>query len=289
MQIEWKVKANQSPYLFLQRAEWTGLCISRAKVLPGKLPEQFDDFHKINIAVAGSISTERISANGRHCVIKSHSGNLCVTAARQPVQAYWDEPLDNLLLRLEPGFLQNIALENRFSGNFEIIDSYQNEDLLIGNIGLALLTEAGAESPASRLYADSLIQTLALHFLKNYTTANFIEENRHGGLSGYKLRQVEEFISENLEKDLTLAEIAVVAGLSRFHFARTFRKTTGLTPQQYLMRKRVEKAKQLLAKRDLPIVEIGFRTGFKNQSHFTTFFRKVTKLTPKNWRESKLA
>jgi len=55
------------------------------------------------------------------------------------------------------------------------------------------------------------------------------------------------------------------------------------------MQQRIERAKQLLAKDDLPIVEISLRTGFKNQSHFTTLFRKFTKLTPKTWRELKLA
>ena len=125
--------------------------------------------------------------------------------------------------------------------------------------------------------------------LKNYSTANLKPENAHGGLSGYRLRRVTEYINANLEEDLSLAEIAAVAELSRFHFARAFRKTTGLTPQHYVMQQRIERAKELLAKDDLPLVEISLRSGFKNQSHFTALFRKFTKLTPKTWRELKLA
>jgi len=128
-----------------------------------------------------------------------------------------------------------------------------------------------------------------LHLLKNYSTANLKQENTHGGLSGYRLRRVKEFINANLEEDLSLAEIAAASDLSQYHFARAFRTSTGLTPQQYLMRQRVERAKELLANDNLPIVEISLRTGFKNQSHFTTLFRKFTKLTPKTWRELKLA
>jgi AraC family transcriptional regulator len=152
-----------------------------------------------------------------------------------------------------------------------------------------LLAEARSETPAGKLYVDSLIQTLTLHLLKNYSTAAPAPENPQGGLSGYKLRRVQEFIDAHLEQDLSLAEIARVSDLSQYHFARAFRKSTGLTPQQYLMQQRIERAKQLLAKEDLPIVEISLRTGFKNQSHFTTLFRKFTKFTPKNWRELKLA
>ena len=62
-----------------------------------------------------------------------------------------------------------------------------------------------------------------------------------------------------------------------------------MTPQQYVMQQRIEKAKDLLAQHSLPIVEISLRTGFKNQSHFTTLFRKFTNFTPKTWRELKLA
>ena len=187
------------------------------------------------------------------------------------------------------GMALQTAVENRFSSNFEFEEVYKNQDALIQQIGLTLLEEAHTESPSGRLYADSLIQTLTLHLLKNYTSANSVQETLHGGLSGYKLRRVKEFIDANLEEDLSLAEIAEVADLSQFHFARSFRKTTGQTPQQYLMEQRIERAKQLLSTDELPLVEVSLRTGFKNQSHFTTLFRKFTNLTPKLWRELKLA
>ena len=125
------------------------------------------------------------------------------------------------------------------------------------------------------------------HLIKNYSTADFREKSYSGGLSGSKLRRVTDFINDNLEQDLTLTEIARIAGLSHFHFARAFRKTMGITPQQYITNRRIEKAKELLAKSDLPIVEVGFQSGFKNQSHFTTLFRKFTSFTPRIWREAK--
>ena len=152
-----------------------------------------------------------------------------------------------------------------------------------------MLDEYNDENREGNLYADSLIQTLTLHLLKNYSNAKSITENTNGGLSGYKLNRVKDFINANLEEDLSLADLAAVADLSQFHFARSFRKSTGQTPQQFVTEQRIERAKQLLAKDDLPIVEVGLQTGFKNQSHFTTLFRKYTKFTPKTWRELKLA
>jgi AraC family transcriptional regulator len=290
VEIVWKTNPNQSPYLFRQQTEWAGgVKVHRARVLPGRMLEHNAPCHEINVTLGGQLITEKISAGGRRVTTKGASGNICLTPAGQPVGAHWEKPLDNMGILLDPDFAVRTAIENRFAAKFEFVEIYKNKDLLIQQIGLNLLAEHNAETPSGRLYADSLIQTLILHLLKNYSTANAVQENLNGGLSGYKLRRVNEFIDANLEEDLSLAEIAAVADLSQYHFARAFRKTTGLTPQQYVMQQRIERAKQLLAKDDLPLVEISLRSGFKNQSHFTALFRKFTKLTPKTWRELKLA
>ncbi len=251
--------------------------------------EHTPDFHELNVTIGGTLIVEKNSASGKRVVTKSGAGNICLTPAGQPVGAFWEKPLDTLGILLDPEFVSRTAVENRFTSKFEFVEIYKNKDSLIENIGLTLLAEADSAAPSGKSYTDSLIQTLTLHLLKNYSTAKSVAENTSGGLSGYKLRRVQEFINANLEEDLSLAEIAAVADLSQFHFARAFRTSTGATPQQYLMKQRIERAKELLAENDLPIIEISLRTGFKNQSHFTTLFRKYTKFTPKLWRELKLA
>jgi len=288
MQITWKNNAKE-PYLFRQQAQWNGVRVHRARVLPDKMLEHTALFHEINISISGHLTTKKMSASGKLIVIKGGAGNICLTPAGQPISAIWEKPLDNMGMLLEPEFVIKTAIENRFNSNFEFAEIYKEKDPLMQHIGFALLIESNPETSAGRLYADSLIQTLTLHLLKNYSSANAVQEHLNGGLSGYKLRRVKEFINENLEEDLPLAAIAEVADLSQFHFAHAFRRTTGFTPQQYLMQQHIERAKELLSKDDLPIVEISLRTGFKNQSHFTTLFRKYTKFTPKLWRELKLA
>lgn len=287
MQIEWKSDKG-SPYLFKQFGSWPGVHIHRAHLMPGRMIEHVNPFHEVNVALNGTLVTEKVSAGGKRVVIRGGSGNLCITPAGQPISAYWDKPLENMGFSLDPHFVTRTAAENHFSPNFEFTEIYREQDALIQNIGLTLLAETESNTPSGRLFTDSLIQTLTLHLLANYSTARTAPA-ANGGLSGFRLRRVKEFIAENLEEDLSLTDIASVAELSQYHFARAFRKTVGMTPQQYVMQQRIERAKQLLSNAELPIVEISLRTGFENQSHFTTLFRKFTKLTPKSWRDLKLA
>jgi AraC family transcriptional regulator len=254
--------------------------------MPGRMLEHTNTFHEVNVAISGSLTTEKISASGKCVATKGSSGNLCITPAGQPISAIWSKPLDNMGITLEPDFINRAARENGFADGFEFAEVYKHSDPLIQHLGLTLLAEAESATPSGRLFSDSLIQTLTLHLLTHYGTSKPTKQNVTGGLSGYKLRRVKEFIDANLEDDLSLAEISSIADLSQFHFARAFRKSTGLTPQQFLMQQRIERAKDLLSKNDLPIVEVSLRTGFKNQSHFTSLFRKFTRLTPKVWRES---
>lgn len=289
MHVNWKNSEHETPFLFARKAELTGLRISHWRVFSGEMAEHTDKRHEINMTLAGNLLTERQTASGflRRCY--GTAGNLCVTPAGQPLAASWEDEFECLSMSLEPAAFAQTALNMNFSSSVELIETTKLSDPLIQHIGLALLDEENSVEPTGRLYAESLTQTLMLHLLKNYSTANFAPRESNGKLSGYKLRRVTEFVRENLDEDLSLIEIAEVADLSQFHFARAFRRTTGLTPQQFVTQQRIERAKQLLADGDLPLVEISLRTGFKNQSHFTTLFRKFTRFTPKAWRELKHA
>ncbi|MCB1024413.1 MAG: helix-turn-helix transcriptional regulator [Acidobacteria bacterium] len=284
MDVVWNTHTGQSPILFKRTAAWQGLEILHHDVLSGELLENVQTSHEFNITLAGHLRVEKQGANGRSKVHYSTPGSLCLTPSGQPMKARWNERVENLAILIRPEFIDRIANENHFSTSYEIDSVHGRKDPLIQQIALTLLDEICAGEKTDQLYADTLSQSLIIHLLKNYSTASFTENEVSGGLSGYKLRRVKEFILDNLDRNLSLAEIAETADLSRFHFSREFRKATGMTPQHFLMHERVERAKILLANKDLPIVEVGLRTGFKSQSHFTTLFRKFTKLTPRNWR-----
>jgi AraC family transcriptional regulator len=95
---------------------------------------------------------------------------------------------------------------------------------------------------------------------------------------------VAEYVEANLEASLTISELAEVAGLSEFHFARMFKATTGETPHAFVQRHRIGRACELLAATQLPLAEVALTCGFSSQSHFAEAFRKRTGVTPSAYR-----
>lgn len=288
MKVNWQIKEDQKPILFSRHAEWTGFDIRHLRVVAGELVEQTQPAHEISVTLSGSIITSRQTASGKWRTSRTRgNGEVCLTPASQPFKGAWRGELECLMIMLEPLFVQQTASEQNFSGAVEFVEWYQGRDPIIQHVAMALLAEASTREPIGRMYAESLANTLILHLLKNYTVAGYRQDTAKGGLPGFKLRRAKEFINEHLEEDLTLQQVAEAVGFSQFHFNRAFRRSTGLTPQQYLTQQRINRAKELLSNGDLPLVEVGIQAGFKNQSHFTTLFRKFTALTPKAFREAK--
>ncbi len=277
---------HHSPVIFARQAQWNGMKIEHTRMRRGEITEHWHAEHQIFIPLAGSFLPDAQSATG--CQKGGHRtvGHTVIVPSGQPYSVSWEEELETLSIYLDPSLLVRAAAEWIALNQIELDAACDARDPLIRQIGLALLNEIGSEAPAGRLYVDSLANTLAVHLLRHYSTVGDKIQPVFGGLARHKLRRATEFIAENLESNLTLAEIAETVDLSPYHFARAFKQATGRTPHQYLMEKRIERAKQLLAKTELPIVEVALSVGFKNQSHFTTIFRKLTAMTPKAYRDA---
>jgi AraC-like DNA-binding protein len=110
------------------------------------------------------------------------------------------------------------------------------------------------------------------------------EDQVTGGLPWSRLRRVVSYVQENLAGELRLAELGALVHMSPFHFARLFRKSTGVAPRQFVIRRRIEAAQALLAGQQSPIGEVALAVGFRSQSHFTNSFRRVTGVTPSRFR-----
>jgi AraC family transcriptional regulator len=270
--------------LFKKITEWEGVRIGHFRVPPGEMPERVNRSNHVFVPLAGSLTIESKTGNGALLRRRRTVGDISVTPVGTRYSACWETELDEVSISLTEDFITRATIDFTASRSARLVLACGPQDALVRSIAQQLANEVDEGLPAGRLYAESLVNTLAVHLLRHYSTDSLIPDLQFGGLAAHKLRRVTEFIEENLERDLTLTEIAEAIDLSQYHFARAFKQTTGQTPIQFLMQRRVEAAKQLLIERDWPIAEIALRTGFKNQSHFTTLFRKSTTLTPRAYR-----
>ena len=136
------------------------------------------------------------------------------------------------------------------------------------------------------LLAESFANVLAVHLIRYITGAARLKSAADGVLPRHKVRRVIEYIMENLENNPTLEQMAEVAHLSPYHFARQFKAATGLAPHRFVITRRIERAQHLLRTNGgLGLAEVAFRSGFANQSHFCLHFKRIAGVTPRRFRE----
>lgn len=287
--IESNYKRHDAQYIFGRTLSWPGVKVGHFRMHPGEATNKYLNLHNIYIPLAGSFETSMVMAGGHIAHRKRTVGQASIVPVGKQYSAFWTEELEDLGIQLDPDFVAQRARELVQTDRIDLINDCDIGDPLVHQIGRSLAAEVDSGAPGGSIYAESLVNTLVAHMLRHYSSAGERFQHHLGGLPKHKLRRVTEFIEENLEHDLTLAEIAEIADLSPFHFARAFKQATGSTPIQFLTRRRIDLAKRLLVESELPIVEIGLRAGFKNQSHFTTLFRKITAMTPKAYRNENLS
>lgn len=271
-----------APLLSSQNAGWDGIVLEHHSQPAQETPEQDLVKHSISIYLGRTAKYER-RANGRVVKERLHYGDIIINGYQK---TRWHNDGEYLLLHLEPSLVSHAAADLLNTDRIEIVQQFKTRDPLIQHLGLALKSELESDGMGSRVYAESLFNTLCLHLVRHYSTSGQNVLTHSESLPKNKLRYAIDYINDNLEKDLTLAEIATSVGMSPYHFARAFKQATGLPPHQYLIKRRIEKAKTLLTQTDLAIAEIAYRVGFASQSHFTTLFRKHTTTTPKAYRDS---
>lgn len=161
------------------------------------------------------------------------------------------------------------------------------EDVIGIASSLVNLAHANRDHRAVPMLIESLEQALCVSVACTLAkAAGAAVKPLRNGLSGERRRRCLDFIEANLDKPLTLADIANAAAMSPYHFARSFRAAMGVTPVRYVWERRIALARQLLRNPGMPIAEVAMACGFSGQSHFTTAFRQATGLTPAAFRKT---
>jgi AraC family transcriptional regulator len=215
-------------------------------------------------------------------------GGLALVPAGQPSAWQWrgTAPLshDAVHIYLEPARLGDVAETGAVSG--ELAGVFGAYDPKLAMLGGAFLDELTERRVGEQLYVDALTTMLAVHLLRQYALERTPpREAPRGTLAATELQRLTEYVEAMLAQQLSLAELAALVHLSPHHFARVFKRSTGQSPHQYVLARRVERARQLLLNGTLPVAEIATLVGFADQSHLSAHLRRQLGVTPRQLRE----
>ena len=149
----------------------------------------------------------------------------------------------------------------------------------------AVHAEMVAGFPNGRLFLDSVEQAIAVALINGHAVGHRPVQIHRGGLGSARLRKIKELVDANMDDDLSLDEMAQSVELSTAHFARMFRKSTGETPHQFVLRQKIERAKAMLRDRATRVLDVAVACGFKTQQHFAQVFREVCGASPTEYRQ----
>lgn len=223
--------------------------------------------------------------------LRGHTLNLFNKECRQNwqwrISDHTESPVVTNLI-IDSDLLHKTAYETLgiSSKDIELTTKLGFEDSLVSELCLALKAEAENRTPFGKIYGETAAQLLAVHLLKNYCTIRGSVSDRCYGLPRRQLSAVLEYIDGCLQQDISLETMAGLCGMSAYHFTRQFKLSMGMPPHQYVIRRRMERGRELLKHTQMTILNIALQVGYQSQSHFSSIFRRFYGVTPGEYRRN---
>jgi AraC family transcriptional regulator len=263
---------------------WEGIQLSHANLEPlfeysGVAPS---DSHQLVLTSQGHTHVEMQIDDGSFHSVYATPGALQLLPIHYGVSSRWDLPCAITGIRLMPQIGAHFE-DSTFKGdpdNFQLLPTQNFFDPLLRHLVMELRSEVQSPHPLGNLFAESVAHLLMLHLLRRYSTAVIISKSRRTLLSLIQQRTIETYIDDHLAETITLDALARAIHVSVPHFERMFRAAYHRPPYQYVLERRIERAKSLLKDRTLSIYEVARLCGFANQSHFTRHFTRLVNISP---------
>jgi len=239
------------------------------------------DHHVVIMHCAGGGEIVQRRGGEGHLVDVS-PGSVMILPAQ--TESYWSfaAPLKKLKIRVPQEFLTDASIAiGSGPRNVALRNVFHTRDPLIQRLGAVLLAELERpDHPAQRLIAEGASCALAAHLVRSYDISATDHQTPRSKLAPKALSAVFDYVEHNLCGGVSLSDLARVAGISRFHFARMFKVSVGVSPIAFVERSRIERAKELIRSNDQSLAEVALAVGFSDQSHFTRRFRVHANCTP---------
>ena len=238
-----------------------------------------DDRHVLCLHLGAPVPVTYRAGNHERKGVRLH-GQFCVVPSRLSTRWTMSRPARSLLLRLNPSLLRQTAEIMGLGANAALAPAIHVRDPQVERIGWMMQAEEHDAYPGGRLFADTLATALASRLLTLQTRSGVPTASARGALPAWRLRQVTEYIEENLDADLTLAELARVAGFSLSHFKPLFRQAMGMPVHRFVLERRVERARLMLLEGGSRVTDVALATGFAHPSHLARCMRRLLGVTP---------
>ncbi|MGD1900715.1 MAG: helix-turn-helix domain-containing protein [Geitlerinemataceae cyanobacterium] len=214
------------------------------------------------------------------------NGDMLLTPANLPLFVRWEGEENCLQVQIRETFLKRIAEETlgKNGDRLTLVPTFQSRNPQLESIANLLVAEMQQHQSTEALYLDSLANVLAVQLLRHHGTTSAPLPSYDGGLPPKQLARVLDYVEASLAEDIKLADLAGLLNMSPFHFGRMFKQSLGISPHQYVIQQRLDRAKLLLKHSDRTIIDIAFECGFNSHSHLSKQFRKATGTTPTAFR-----
>ena len=281
-----KLLENPSPVISSQDLGWESVIVEEFQQPPGMCEPDSWQEHTIALCLAHKPLRIWQAIGDRSYSGIYTKGDISITPADilNSYQAYGDDHY--ILIKIPPQLIKQVATEtvNSDPDCIELVTEFRARNHQIEQLAMMLRTELHqGKNGMGQLYIETLTNALIVNLLRDYAGKPQIP-TYEGGLSDRQLLCVTDYINDCLTQTIKVQDLAELLGISRFHFSRLFKQTTGISPHQYVMQQRIELAKQLL-KQDVSIADIALDCGFNSHSHLGKYFRQMTGMTPKAYRQ----
>ncbi|MDE1146699.1 MAG: AraC family transcriptional regulator [Azospirillaceae bacterium] len=270
-----------APLCSTRDRDWAGVTMDVYGSLPGyslRMPAY--DHHLICYCPGGGARLIQTRDGKAHAGLFSTGMSLMMPAGHD--SAWEGDAAASARLRIPTALVATAAEQlGRRAAPFEIRNVFEMRDTVIGHIALTLMGELDRPPhPAQRLIADALSCALAAHLLRSHNAFDPAPAAGTASLSAVELARLTDYIEDNLDRRIGLAELADLVGVSRFHLTRLFKRATGVTVGAYVERCRIHRAQALIADGALSLAQVALVAGFADQSHFTRRFQRQVGCTP---------
>ena len=249
-----------------------------------EIPEHEHSSFCLHLQTSGPLQMEWWS-DGKYGKENHGPGSMIFLTPGTQDRLRWNRPSQRIVLSLDKSFLLRAAQDLGTKSHLGFDNRWIFEDRQLHYLISELRREMEAGWETGALYGDHLGMSLSIALVQKYSREGNVAPAARGGISRARLKRVLDYVAANNHKDVRLDDLAKVADMSVFHFARLFRLRMGVTPHRYLMDQRLYQAKTLLRLDTRSISEIATETGFASAGHFARAFRRYIGVSPTEWKQ----